>query len=112
MLNKRLNPVRGVLSEEYDVVLRKIGVYKKALSSLPIGSLVMKKINSGAYYYLAKRIKKRVVFEYIGKMSPEELARWDGIKSKKAQYRRFLSDLREQEAFLKRVLHERKKHSS
>ena len=112
MAKERPNPVRGVLSEEAAVVMRKISAYEAALRSLPQGSLVEKKINGRSYFYLARRVKGRVRFEYKGKMGLGERSRYEEAKKKRAMYRGFLADLNAQAAYLKRALHERKKRAS
>lgn len=107
-----LNPVRGVLVEEAVVITRKIAAYQAALHSLLQGSLVEKKINGRSYFYLARRIKGKVRFKYMGKMAPGERLRYEEAKRKRAMYRRFLADLNAQAAYLKRALHERKKRTA
>ncbi len=43
------------------------------LKSLPLGSVKKRKISGAIYYYLQKRIGKKVVHKYLGKENPADL---------------------------------------
>ncbi|MBF0387184.1 MAG: hypothetical protein HQL20_04940 [Candidatus Omnitrophica bacterium] len=45
----------------------------KDLKSLPSGSIKERKISGSVYYYLQKRVGKKVVHKYLGKENPEAL---------------------------------------
>ncbi|HAH05144.1 MAG TPA: hypothetical protein DCM05_01255 [Elusimicrobia bacterium] len=89
--------------------------YKQAVKALPKGSLVAKKIRNGVFYYLAYRVGPRIRFEYLGKLSANRLAnhkkKHGEAQARRLQYRKLISDLKNQIIFLKRALHERKRHS-
>jgi hypothetical protein len=59
--------IYGVLKEEKQRNKRLQDVYEKELSSLPKGSIVVKRISGNDYYYLKYRQKNKVKTDYIGK---------------------------------------------
>ena len=105
------NPVKGVLAEELGNSNRLLRRYQQALEGLPPGSLVAKNINGNVFYYRARRVKGRLKFDYLGKLSKQEVAKFSEVKVKRAQYRRLIRDLRAQIRFIQRALHERKRRS-
>ena len=106
-----INPVKGVLSEELENSERLLRGYQQAISALPKGSLVPKKIKGGMFYYLAYRKGDKVRFDYKGKLSAREVADFKQAAGQKAKYRGLIGDLKKQIVFLKRALHERKRRS-
>lgn len=106
-----MNAVKGVLQEELENSEHLLRKYKQALGALPKGSLVPKQIKGRMFYYLAYREGGRVKFEYRGKLSQEELSKFQEAKAMKAKYRGLMSDLRKQIIFIKRALHERKRRA-
>ena len=96
--------IKGVLEEELQNSLRMKKQYEKALQEFPKGSLVEKKIRGHKYYYLAVREGKKVKFIYKGKISEEEKKRYMEVKKLRAKYRKLLSQLNKQIAFLKKAL--------
>ena len=106
-----MNPVRGMLVEELRNSERMLKKYKQVLGALPKGSLVLKKIKSRPFYYLAYRQGGRVKFDYKGKLTREQVAKSKATQALRAKYRRLISDLRKQIIFIKRALHERKRRS-
>jgi hypothetical protein len=107
----KVNPIKGVLSEELENSERLLKRYRQAIAALPKGSLVPKKIKGGMFYYLAYRDGAKVRFDYKGKLSAGEVADFRKTTSRKSQYRGLISDLKKQIIFLKRALHERKRSS-
>jgi hypothetical protein len=55
-----------VLKEEKQRNMRLQDVYEKELSSLPKGSIVVKRISGNDYYYLMYRQKSKVKTDYLG----------------------------------------------
>jgi hypothetical protein len=96
--------IKGVLEEELQNSIRMKKQYEKALQEFPKGSLVEKKIRGHKYYYLAVREGKKVKFVYKGKISEEEIKRYMEVKKLRAKYRKLLSQLNKQIAFLKKAL--------
>ena len=107
-----MNAIRGVLAEELKNSERLLSKYQEALAALPKGSLVEKEIKGRVFAYLAYRKGSRVKFDYKGKISPEEKAKYAEAKAMRAKYRSLISDLRKQIVFIKRALHERKRRAS
>jgi hypothetical protein len=99
--------IKGVLEEELQNSIRMKRQYEKALSGLPKGSLVEKKIKGHIYYYLAIRESDKVKFIYKGKISEEEKKKYMEAKKLRAKYRKFLSQLNKQIAFLKKALNDK-----
>lgn len=58
--------VKGILQEELDRLESLYQKYDEKVSSLPRGSLSVKKRNNKEYLYLAYREKSKVKFKYIG----------------------------------------------
>ena len=106
-----MNPVKGVLAEELINSERMLKKYQRALSAIPKGSLVRKKIKGGVFYYLAYRQGRRVKFDYKGKLSAPEIAKFNEARALRAKYRLLMAELRKQIVFIKRALHERKRRS-
>jgi hypothetical protein len=96
--------IKGVLAEELQNSLRMKKEYEEALGNLPQGCLVVKKIRGHYYYYLVKRVGKRVKYIYRGKaskVSEEERKKYEEAKVLRAKYRRLLSQVRKQIRFLR-----------
>ncbi len=96
--------IKGVLEEELENSLRMKEEYEKALKSLPRGVLVKKEIRGHFYYYLMKREKGKVRYEYKGKLSKAEIERYEEAKKLRAKYRKLLSQVNKQISFLRRAL--------
>lgn len=96
--------LKGVLEEELQNSIRMKSQYEKALNKLPKGSLVEKMIRGHKYYYLAIRESKKVKFIYKGKISEEEKRRYTEAKKYRAKYRKLLSQLNKQIAFLEKAI--------
>ncbi|MDE2009133.1 MAG: hypothetical protein KGJ09_03545 [Candidatus Omnitrophica bacterium] len=96
--------IKGVLAEELQNSLRMQKDYESALSKLPQGCLVQKRIRGHLYWYIVKREGNKVKHLYKGKLSSEEINKYQEAKSLRAQYRHALSKLKKQIKFLKGVL--------
>lgn len=96
--------IKGVLEEELLNSLRMRKDYESALSKLPQGCLVEKKIRGHKYYYIVKREGLKVVYFYRGKISPKEVNKYNEAKPLRAKYRHGLSKVKKQIKFLKGVL--------
>lgn len=99
--------IKGVLEEELENAFRQEKAYLKVLSELPQGVLVKKSIKGHDYYYLIYREDKKVKFLYKGKLSEEEVAKYEEIKKIRSKYKKLLSEVRKQIRFLKRALNAR-----
>jgi hypothetical protein len=101
---EKMNVIKGVFEEELQNSIRMKKQYEKALNELPKGSLVEKKLRGRKYYYLAIRESNKVKFIYKGKISEEERKRYIEAKKLRAEYKRLLSRINKQIAFLKKTL--------
>ena len=96
--------IKGVLAEELENSLRMKKEYEEALKKLPQGCLVSREIHGHKYFYLVKRIKYKVKFIYKGKVSKEEIKKYEEAKAKRKQYRNLLSQVKKQIKFLRSSL--------
>ena len=96
--------IKGVLAEELENSLRMRKEYEEALRELPKGCLVAKKIKGYKYYYLVKRVGKKVKYIYKGKVSEEEKRKYEEAKMLRAKYRKLLSQVKKQIKFLRSSL--------
>lgn len=96
--------IKGVLKEELQNSLRLKKDYEKSLAKLPRGSLIKKRIKGNDYYYLVSRQKGKVRFIYRGKVSEDEIKKYDEAKKFRTKYRRLLSQVKKQIRFLRSSL--------
>ncbi len=104
-----MDPIKGVLAEELVNSKRMLKRHGEALSRLPKGSLVAKKIKGGVFHYLAAREDGKVRFHYKGKLSAAEVDKYQEAKQLRRKYVSQISKLKKQVKFLERALHERKR---
>ncbi|MEW6008589.1 MAG: hypothetical protein AB1629_03025 [Candidatus Omnitrophota bacterium] len=96
--------IKGVLKEELENSLHMKSGYERELAKLPKGSLIKKKIKGQEYYYLLLRDKGKVKFIYKGKVSDEEVKKFEEAKEYRAKYRKLLSQVKKQIRFLRSAL--------
>lgn len=96
--------IKGVLAEELENSLRMKREYGEALKRLPQGCLAVKKIRGHKYFYLVRRIDKKVKYIYKGKISKEEMQKFEEAKVMRAKYRKLLSRVKKQIKFLRSTL--------
>ncbi len=96
--------IKGVLKEELKNSLQMKSHYERELAKLPQGSLVKKKIKDHEYYYLLQRVNGKVTFTYKGKVSKEEIIKYQEAKKYRAKYRKLLSQVKKQIKYLRGVL--------
>ena len=96
--------IKGVLAEELENSLRMSKEYDRALSKLPQGCLAVRKIRGREYFYLVKRVGKKVKYLYKGKISEEEQKKYKEAKVLRAKYRGLRSQVRKQVKFLRSSL--------
>lgn len=93
--------VKGVLEEEYKRLKSLSDKYARDISRLPAGSISIKEISGHKYAYRARRMGKKVHFEYLGKASDPKVKslQADIIKRKEfeAKRRSIKKDLNELE---------------
>lgn len=96
--------IKGVLEEELENSLRQEKAYRKALQAIPAGALIKKNIKARDYYYLVLREEGQVKFIYKGKLSKEEIKKYEENRKMRAKYRKLLSELKKQISFLRKAL--------
>jgi len=96
--------IKSVLKEELANSLAMKESYERELAGLPKGSLVKKTIKGHEYYYLQLREEGKARFVYKGKLSDEEIERYEQAKQYRAQYRKLLSEVKKQIKFLRTAL--------
>ena len=99
-----MDAIKGVLKEELENSLQMKADYERELAKLPKGSLVKKKIKGHEYYYLLLREKGKVKFIYKGKVSKDEIKKYEEAKEYRAKYRKLLSQVKKQIKFLRSTL--------
>jgi len=99
--------IKDMLHEELQNSLQIKIDYEKASSALPQGALVCKKIGGRPYYYLAHREGRKVVFDYLGAISDEEIQMYKDAKESRARYRQRISAVNKQIRFLQKVIREK-----
>lgn len=96
--------IKGALAEELENSLRMRKEYEEVLSRLPKGCLALRKIRGNEYYYLVKRIGKKVKYIYRGKISEEEKMKYGEAKELRAKYKKLLAQVKKQIRFLRSSL--------
>ena len=93
--------IKGVLKEELDNSLRMKKEYEQALKNLLRGCLAARNIGGHQYYYLVKRVDKKVKYIYKGKIQEEEKQKYAKAKELRPKYRKLLSQVKKQIRFLR-----------
>ena len=96
--------IKGALAEELENSIRMKKEYEEALSRLPKGCLAIRRIRGHEYYYLVKRVGKKVKYIYKGKISEEEKKKYNEAKEMRAKYKKLLSQVKKQIRFLRSSL--------
>jgi hypothetical protein len=96
--------IKSVLKEELANSLAMKKSYERELAKLPRGSLVRKTIKGHEYYYLQVREKGKARFLYKGKLSDDEVRKYEQTKEYRAKYRKLLSEVNKQIRFLRTTL--------
>ena len=96
--------IKGVLAEELKNSLMMQKDYERSLRKLLQGCLARRVIGGRAYYYLVHREGQKVVYQYKGKISSEEIKKYQDAKKKRGQYRKLLSRAKKQVRYLKGAL--------
>jgi hypothetical protein len=99
-----MGTIKNVLKEELGNSLQMEKDYLRELARLPKGSLVKKKVKGHEYFYVILRENGKVRFHYKGKLSPDEIKKYEEEKFYRAKYRKSLSNLRKQIKFLRSSL--------
>ncbi len=100
--------IKSVLKEELANSMAMKKSYERELAKLPKGSLVRKTIKGHEYYYLQVREKGKVRFLYKGKLTEDEVEKYDQARQYRAKYRKLLSEVNKQIKFLRTTLRGKK----
>jgi len=92
--------LKGILKEEEERLNEAQGSYEREIAKLPQGSIQLKRIKERDYAYRAYRKGKKVVYEYLGGLKPEELK---GVQRKIELRRQYEGKLREVKENLREV---------
>ena len=96
--------IKGVLKEELANSLELKKEYEKELAKLPKGCLIKKKIKGHEYYYVEVREGKKIKFIYKGKLSKNEIKKFNETKAYREKQKKILKDINKQIKFLRGVL--------
>ncbi|MDM8522810.1 hypothetical protein QUF80_05500 [Desulfococcaceae bacterium HSG8] len=100
--------IRSVMEEEYQRLESLSGKYHAQISSLPKGSVSIKKRGRKKYLYLAYRQKDKVVSEYVGPEDSENAkAVIEKVRCRKL-YEDKLRQVKKDLTEIRKVLHGRK----
>lgn len=69
--------LNSVLKEELNRLKELKKKYEQEISKFPKGCLIKKEIKGHAYYYLNYRGGDKAYFEYMGKLSKDDLEKWE-----------------------------------
>lgn len=96
--------IQGVLREELLNLQSMKKIYERELAKLPKGCLVKKNIKGHDYYYIAKRMDKKVVFVYQKNISEKEIKKYQDAKKARKKYRKLISEINKEIKFIRRAL--------
>lgn len=96
--------LKGILEEQLDNAIRLKKDYIKTLAQLGHGSIIKKKIYNHDYYYNEYRDGSRIVFEYLGRLKPEEIEVFSDNRHRREEYKRMIRELDRQISFLEKAL--------
>ncbi|OGX32791.1 MAG: hypothetical protein A3I43_04110 [Omnitrophica WOR_2 bacterium RIFCSPLOWO2_02_FULL_50_19] len=68
-----MSVLKGILSESKEYYLDTKNKIEKKMADLPKGSIKERKIAGKRYYYLQRRVGKKVRHKYLGKNEPADL---------------------------------------
>jgi len=95
-----MSVIMGIMEEELKRLEELSSFYRQKISDMPKGSISIKERAGKKYIYLARREDKKVVFEYVGKDSPEIR---NSLLKKIEQRKEYQSKLKQVQSNLKEV---------
>lgn len=96
--------VNKALANELQEVVEKKNKFENALKDLPAGCLAVRKIRGNDYYYLVKRVGKKVQYIYKGKVTEMEKKKYQEIKEQREKYRATIAKMKKQIKFLNTMI--------
>ena len=100
-----MSVLNSVLLEEIERLERNISEYQKILSSLPRGSIFIRKIGGSSYAYRKRKENGKIVSEYLGNIDSDETKRQIELSE---EYKRIKSNIKianEELIKIRKVLH-------
>ena len=86
-----MSVLNSVLLEEIERLERNISEYQKILSSLPRGSIFIRKIGGSSYAYRKRKENGKIVSEYLGNIDSDEAKRQIELSE---EYKRIKSNIK------------------
>jgi hypothetical protein len=99
-----MDMVKSMLKEELAHSLEARAHYRKALSELPRGALVKKRINGGDYWYRVSREGGKVKTAYVGKALGHEVAAALHEREKRKYYRELIKEVEQKIRYLEKAI--------
>jgi len=99
-----MDMVKSMLREELEHSLEMREHYRSALSLLPPGALVKKRINGGEYWYVVSREDGKVKTRYVGKVGGREAASVQSEMEKRRHYKGLLREAEQKIRYLQKVI--------
>lgn len=96
--------IKGVLKEELKNSLRMKKGYESAIKKLPKGAIASRVVRGHKYYYLVSKKNGKLVYKYKGRISSEEIKKYEDAKKQRAKYTKLLNQVKKQIKFLRRSL--------
>ena len=100
-----MQTIEGILKEELKRLREATKSYRGEIEKLPRGSIQYKKINGVLYPYLAFRRSGKVVSQYLGRLSKEELEALKKDLELRGEYERLLREVRRNRARVEGMIH-------
>jgi len=95
-----MSVIEGVLLEELERLENNIVYYKQQLSSLPRGSIVIRKVGNSSFAYRNKKVNGKVICEYLGNINNEDVQKQIELSD---EYKRMSENLRIVNSELKKL---------
>ena len=83
--------IEDVLYEEIERLERNISVYKEILTSLPRGTIFIRKMGGSSFAYRKRKENNKVISEYLGNINDESVQKQIELSK---EYKRIKNNLR------------------
>lgn len=107
-----MDSVKDILGEELKYLLGLIKHYQENIKKLPRGSISKKKIFGREYIYSQHRQGKKVLCNYLGKLSAGELKKLQEKINQREQYKKLLKEVNQKILYLRKALNVRIRQAS
>jgi len=99
-----MSVIGDVIKEEYNRLNSLVDLYDRKIAESVKGSLSLKRRGNNAYYYLAYRKNKRVIFQYIGKEGSPQVQDYAVKIDKRHKYEEMRKKSKENLVEIRRLL--------